>query len=47
MLIMMSAGMRKESRGLHYNEDHPLRDDEIWKKNTVIKDNPSGRAVLL
>lgn len=36
-LIMLSASMRKESRGLHYNEDHPEKDDKECKINTIIK----------
>jgi L-aspartate oxidase len=36
-LIVRSASRRKESRGLHYLVDYPDRDDQKWKRNTVIK----------
>ncbi|TAN61243.1 L-aspartate oxidase [bacterium] len=36
-LIIKCARMRAESRGLHYNIDHPEKDDANFKKDTVVK----------
>lgn len=36
-LIITGAQMRPESRGLHYNIDHPERDDKNCKRDTFIK----------
>ncbi len=36
-LIIKSALMRKESRGLHYNIEYPEKDDENWLKPTILK----------
>lgn len=35
-LIVRSATIRKESRGLHYNIDHPDRDDANWLRPTIL-----------
>ena len=35
-LIVKSALIRKESRGLHYNSDNPERDDKNWLKDTIF-----------
>jgi L-aspartate oxidase len=39
-LIIRCAQQRKESRGLHYTETYPHRDDETYLRDTVLsKDN--------
>jgi L-aspartate oxidase len=41
-LIIRSAQLRNESRGLHYTIDCPERNDATERHDTVIKDKPGG-----
>ncbi|MBW2368154.1 MAG: L-aspartate oxidase [Deltaproteobacteria bacterium] len=36
-LIIDCARYRKESRGLHFSIDYPIRNDKRWKKDTLIR----------
>jgi L-aspartate oxidase len=42
LLIVESALLRKESRGLHYTTDYPERDDLHWRRDTILEKRPEG-----
>ncbi len=41
-VIVFSALQRQESRGAHYRNDFPQRNDEKWLKHTLIFQSPNG-----
>jgi succinate dehydrogenase / fumarate reductase flavoprotein subunit len=44
--LVAAAQARDESRGAHYREDHPLRDDANWLKHSLAYRQPDGSIRL-
>jgi succinate dehydrogenase/fumarate reductase flavoprotein subunit len=44
-IYYLSALARTESRGWHYREDYPVRDDDNWRKWTVVKQREGKMTV--
>jgi succinate dehydrogenase / fumarate reductase flavoprotein subunit len=44
-VILLSALHRRESRGAHFREDFPKRDDQSYLKHTLVFQTPDGPEV--
>ncbi|AZM60854.1 MULTISPECIES: L-aspartate oxidase [unclassified Streptomyces] len=39
-VLVAAAQRREETRGCHWREDHPERDDTMWRRHIVVRLNP-------
>ncbi|GAA4826449.1 L-aspartate oxidase [Streptomyces ziwulingensis] len=39
-VLVAAAAQREETRGCHWREDHPDRDDPAWRRHLVVRLNP-------
>ena len=45
--MVATAALREESRGVHLRSDFPERDDEHWRRHTLVhRDAATGELVV-
>ncbi|MFF1487687.1 L-aspartate oxidase [Streptomyces sp. NPDC058319] len=44
--LVAAAGLREETRGCHWREDHAERDDARWRRHIVVRLNPDRSPVV-
>ncbi|MER5554234.1 L-aspartate oxidase [Streptomyces sp. NPDC002793] len=45
-VLVAAAREREETRGCHWREDHPDRDDADWRRHLVLRIDPGGQPVV-
>jgi succinate dehydrogenase / fumarate reductase flavoprotein subunit len=45
-VIIFSALQRRESRGAHYRNDYPTRNDDEWLRHTLVSLTPNGLKII-
>ena len=45
-VLVAAALARTESRGGHFRDDHPTRDDANWLKHTLVRRADDGKVTL-
>ncbi len=45
-VLVAAARRREETRGCHWRDDRPERDDENWRRHLVVRLTPDRRLVL-
>ncbi|MGH9280049.1 MAG: succinate dehydrogenase flavoprotein subunit [Acidimicrobiales bacterium] len=44
--LVVAAQARTESRGAHFRDDHPTRDDAVWMRHSLARRLPGGELTL-